>query len=190
LFFFASQAKDISIRATHSTIYGGRLEILLGYLEELDNLSLLIGKYIGYGSNVVQLLTEKNGFDVNGSNVFLADSTWTSLLSQFGILGIFIVIQVIYFLWKNPRGMKNITFGREVHIINTNFVNERAGLVIYLICCTSTAIIFESYAVLPIVVCLMFALRTQTLALQLASGKRITDDCFQFFNTSMVSKYF
>ncbi|HBB32221.1 MAG TPA: hypothetical protein DDZ80_23725 [Cyanobacteria bacterium UBA8803] len=157
LAFYAILAvKDLSIRGANSSLYGGRLEIFLAYVNQSDIFSVLFGKHLGFGSNTLKILQDSNILE--GSDAALADSTWSYILFQFGILGILLVIQILYLLFKDPIIHLNLQKDFQVHRI---LVSQKMAIGIYLFCCLATIIIFEFYAVLPLLVCSLFFIQYQ-----------------------------
>jgi len=162
--------KNISSRGANSSISGGRLEIFLNYFKNTDILSILFGNHLGFGSNILQLLASTNPAE---NNYFLADSTWTYLLAQFGILGVFIFLIILYFISKI-----NVCYFQINLKITNNFISQILGILIYLFCCFSTIIIFEFYAALPIFICLLFFIKNKFYSdvlyyIQCRSNKKI-----------------
>lgn len=166
-FFLLEQINQVSVRAVNSSISGGRLEIFINYINQTEPLSLLFGRYISFGSNILQTL-QKNTAIVGGGggDFFLADSTWAALLSQFGILGVYLAIQVIYCIWKTP-------FSGSYFMPSKFFdISHKFVFLMYLLLCSFTIILFEYYAVFPIIICLLFILRTPKPILKSSENKR------------------
>lgn len=156
--FLLDQVKNISVRGAQSTSSGGRLEILLGYINSQDIFSILFGKSLAYGSNLV--LTLQTDSDSLGGNSFIADSTWTSLLSQFGIMGVVLAIGIICLLLRSPQS--NYLSYQSFTAIKKQSDFKKIGLLIYFLPASFTIILFESYATLPILITVVFLIKMQT----------------------------
>ncbi|MBD2099618.1 hypothetical protein [Leptolyngbya sp. FACHB-261] len=156
-FLVMQQINATTARGANSLTYGGRLEIIQGYLGEVGIVALSFGQYLGFGSNIIQ--TVQSG-TAHGSTFFLADSTWASLLSQFGLLGLFLAVRIFYLVWKSPQ----LVNGEEMIMHHsTNLLHQRIGFLTYFFFASSTIILFEFYAVLPLFLSLLFALRPSIL---------------------------
>ena len=149
------QVSDLSGRSSTPSMSGGRLEIILGYIDNTDAFSLLFGRHLGFGSEILLVLNRGNllGVDSDSSSLAIADSTWASLLYQFGIMGILLFVMIIYQLWQLPEYFYYPTSTR------LNYSNQKLGLLIYTIGIASTSVLIESYAALSILVPLIFSLR-------------------------------
>ena len=155
-----AQVNQISGRSASSSASGGRLDILIGYINQTDSLSLLVGQYLSFGSNLVQTLSLGQS-DAEGKVFFLADSTWAALLGQFGFLGIFVFISIVYSLWKAPL-LQSTELERNQQWLNQirgGLTQERAGPLLYFILSSFTIILQEFYAVFPLFICLLFPWR-------------------------------
>lgn len=159
--FMLGQINQLSFRAASSSMYGGRLEIFINYINQTEPISLLFGRYISFGSNILQTLQKNNAIVGAGDgDYFLADSTWASLLSQFGILGIYLALQVMSCIWKTPLSCSSFSGD------NCFDISHKPGFLIYGLFSSFTIILFEYYAVLPIFICLLFVLRTPKSSLK------------------------
>lgn len=165
--FSLNAVKDLSSRGANSSVYGGRLEIFLDYAQQADILSILFGKHLGFGSNILQVLQDSQLSE--RSAYFLADSTWAYLFSQFGILGMLLSLSILYYLFKSPYTYLNT---RNNFNANKNG-GKKNGLIIYMLCCFSTIIVFEFYAVLPILISLAFFIKYQ-LCEQMLLANRVS----------------
>lgn len=147
------QVNSWSGRELNSSSSGGRFDILVSYVNQSEPIALLIGRYLSYGSNLVQTLSQTTQ---NSTSFFLSDSTWTSLLAQFGILGVITVIAIFFTLWKNPHKKLNVHQMRASdRYITLN--DEHFGLLLYFALSSFTIILMEFYAVLPILIPLLFS---------------------------------
>jgi hypothetical protein len=145
-----------------SSASGGRLEILSGEeLASVDVLSLFFGKYLSFGSNLIQTLSNANSTSstIASREYFLADSTPAWLLGQFGLFGILGVLGVVYSLWRIRPRPSTITAKKTAAASNRLRTNQ-TGLLIYLFFSTFTIILFEFYAALPLLIPLLFLGRT------------------------------
>ncbi|WP_199248735.1 hypothetical protein [[Phormidium] sp. ETS-05] len=147
----ASLIKNSSNRGSGYSISGGRLEIFFSYLNTTNTLSIILGKYWGFGSNVLQTVSSDTLFNQqNNHTYFLADSTFTALIAQFGLVGLALVFSVFYCLWWYPKlsGIKP----------NNNYFSCRPNMIIllYLFLTGFATNIFENYAILPIIISLLF----------------------------------
>lgn len=158
--FLLDQIKNLSSRGSDSSASGGRLEILLSFIKNHDIFTILFGKSLGYGSNLVSTL--QIGSNSLESNNFLADSTWASLLSQFGLVGVLFAIAITYFILRLPQ-QNNIINLKRLNNIKNYFNIKKMGVLIYLIPASSTIVLLETYAVLPILLAVLFAIRLQAL---------------------------
>ena len=155
-----SRVNQVSGRSSDASFSGGRLGILFGYIDQTEPLSLLFGQYLSFGSNLVQTLTVSQD-SAEASVFFLADSTWAALLGQFGLFGIVVFIGIFYSLWKSPlpQSTESATDRQWLHQARGNLNQERTGLLIYFILCSFTIILQEFYAVLPLLIALLFPWR-------------------------------
>jgi hypothetical protein len=154
---FYERINIASGRSANSSASGGRLEILLGNFAEGDTVSLFFGKYLSYGSNIVQTLT--NSYAASGASreFFLADSTPAWLIGQFGVLGVLGVMGVVYAFWRSQSSSsRSIDIAQNFPPVKAQLRTDRIGLLIYLFFSTSTIILFEFYAVLPLIITLIF----------------------------------
>ena len=150
---------SISGRASSSTVNDGRVGIFESLINQSDAPSLLFGHHLGFGSNIVQTLAQLSVTDRLEKDFFLSDSTLASVLAQFGILGLLIIISIIYiFLAKNPQVIYTNN-PSMVLMFTGKLTKEKTSFVIYLISTFATIIIFEFYAVLPIIISLLFYLK-------------------------------
>ncbi|MBF2066606.1 MAG: hypothetical protein IGS39_19620 [Calothrix sp. C42_A2020_038] len=141
---------------TQSASGDGRVDILKSYFSETDTLSLIFGKYLGYGSNLVQILNKNTGAN---NEYFLADSTLTSILTQFGFLGVFIFICIICILINNSSRKKYYIQNYNLNYFSGGLRQDKVGFLIYFINTAATIIIFEFYACLPLIITLLFLFR-------------------------------
>ncbi len=155
-FYALITIKDLSVRGANSSLYGGRLEIFLFYVNQSDVFSILFGKHLGFGSNTLKIL-QASSF-IEGNDSALADSTWTYVLLQFGILGILLVMQILYFLFKAPMIYFDVKKNPQVDRMLTS---QKMAIAIYIFFCLATIIIFEFYAVLPLLICALFFIQYQ-----------------------------
>jgi len=148
-----SNVNSISGRASSSTTSDGRLEMFKSLVNESDILSLLFGNHLGFGSNIVQTLASNS---INRQSFFLSDSTVSSVLGQFGIGGILVLFSIIYILLQSRSKIMYTQHLAIVLVFTGKLKKEKIGLLVYLISTLATIIIFEFYAVLPILICLLF----------------------------------
>ncbi|UOO12031.1 MULTISPECIES: hypothetical protein [unclassified Synechocystis] len=141
----------ISNRAddTASPLQDGRYHILFNLINRLNPYEFIFGNYLGYGSNALIL----TGYD--GSN-FLSDSTPASLIGQFGITGLLLFILIVINLFKQTPRHININNSQDYLVLTGDLLQSRNALSFYLIISCFTTIIFESYAVIPILLGLIF----------------------------------
>jgi hypothetical protein len=141
-----------------SSASGGRVEILFGDdLNSGDVLSLLFGKYLSFGSNLIQTLSNANSTTTGSREFFLADSTPAWLLGQFGLFGVLGVLGVTYSIWRIRLYLKpSVTPINHFSLVQNKLKIDRKGLAIYLLFSTFTIILFEFYAVLPLLIPLLF----------------------------------
>ncbi|GET40271.1 hypothetical protein [Microseira wollei] len=151
------QVNSLNTRAAGTSASSGRLEIIFNYIDRSDTFSLLFGKHLGFGSEILFTLHKNGILKADSGSLFLADSTWASLLAQFGFLGIFAIFITIYYLWKTPE---YITLPYKPAIKN-NLIAQRSGLLVFIAIISSVAVLQESYAILPMVLALLFALRLE-----------------------------
>jgi len=153
--FTLRNVNSISGRVSSSTMTDGRLIIFNSLIKESDILSLLFGHHLGFGSNIAKTLFETSG--KSNDTFFLSDSTFASLLAQFGILGLLITGIIIYiFLQKNTYNIIHTNKPYIALLFTGKLKKEKTCFFIYLISILATIIIFEFYAVLPIIVSLLF----------------------------------
>lgn len=142
--------------------FGGRLEIFLNYISQVDIASILLGSYLGYGSNsiIIQEQATQTYYHINAKITFISDSTWTYLIAQFGLVGMLLFVAIVYLLWRKYLSCRYSSF---IPMFSINIGRLRIGFMIYFLCSSATIILFEFYAVLPILVSLLFALRFRYL---------------------------
>jgi hypothetical protein len=152
--WFYGQVNAYSGRADGSSATGGRLDIIFTITEQLDVSSLVFGKYLSYGSNLINTLS---GTGEDGTSTYLiADSTPAWLIGQFGLVGAFGVLYVAYCLFRTP------TFNRIIFLTNRfrptweKIERDQIGLVVYLFFSSTTIILLEFYAVLPLLITVLF----------------------------------
>ncbi len=169
------QVSDLSGRGSTPSMSGGRLEIILGYIDSTDALSLLFGRHLGFGSEILLVLNRGNLLGVDSSDsLAIADSTWASLLYQFGIMGILLFVALLYQLWQSPEYFYFPTSTR------LNASNPKLGLLIYTMGIASTSVLFESYAAISILVPLVFFLRQPDLTYNYIADNNYLEE--QIFN--------
>lgn len=101
-----------------------RFEIFLGILRRLDGIELLVGRGLGYGSstayNIVRLLGSNA---ISGESIFIADSLYSALLAQTGILGLlaFVVFNVRAF-WIANAGERSFLDDAVIVIVPLMFL--------------------------------------------------------------------
>ncbi len=152
--WFYGQVNVYSGRADGSSATGGRLDIIFSITEQLDVSSLIFGKYLSYGSNLINTLS---GIGEDGKSTYLiADSTPAWLIGQFGLVGAFGVLYVAYCLFRAPT-LKRIVF--LTHRFRPNWEKierDQVGLAVYLFFSSTTIILLEFYAVLPLLITVLF----------------------------------
>jgi hypothetical protein len=152
--WFYGQVNAYSGRGDASSATGGRLDILFSIAEQLDVNSLVFGKYLSYGSNLINTL---NGRSEEGGNVYLiADSTPAWLVSQFGLIGVFGVLCVVCCLFRSPALNRIVFLTSRSNPTWEKIERDRVGLIIYLFFSSTTIILLEFYAVLPLLIALLF----------------------------------
>jgi hypothetical protein len=152
------QVNSLNTRAAGTSVSSGRIEILMSYIDGTDTFSLLFGKHLGFGSEILFTLYKNGILKAESSSLFLADSTWASLVAQFGLLGLFAIFMTIYYLWRTPE---YITRPYKQAKFRNNLTAQRSGLLVYIAIISSVAVLQESYAVLPIILVLLFTLRLE-----------------------------
>jgi hypothetical protein len=152
--WFYGQVNAYSGRSDGASATGGRLDIMFSITEQLDVISLVFGKYLSYGSNLINTLS---GTAEGGVRTYLiADSTPAWLIGQFGLVGAFGVIYVAYCLFRMP------TLNRIVFLTNRfkptwgKIERDQIGLAVYLFFSATTIILLEFYAVLPLLITVLF----------------------------------
>lgn len=147
IYFFLPVINALSGRT--SSLSGNRYEIFLDYLNQADISTLLFGKFLGYGSNIIQTLNIYS----SSNDVLLSDSTWLFVFAQFGIAGIFALFGFVYALLSTSKSYDNSV---RILLHNSKYRSrEYFPLYLYLLLGASTVILFELYAVLPILVSLI-----------------------------------
>ena len=151
-----NNVNSISSRAFSSTTIDGRVDIFISLIDRSDIWSLLFGHHLGYGSNIVQILSASSEKTLDNSTLFLSDSTLAFLLGQFGVCGLLVVGIVIYILFqKMPKFI--YTENPYLALVFTGNLNkDKIGFLVCLIAILATIIIFETYAVLPILTSILF----------------------------------
>lgn len=132
----------------------GRLGIFTSLIDKSDAWSLLFGHHLGFGSNILVRLNRDTPSTYG--QTFISDSTFTSLLSQFGVCGLLVTLSVTFILFKKRS---KIIYSNNPYLFLTlrgNINQDKTGFFIYLIGTSMTAIVFESYAILPIVISILF----------------------------------
>ena len=161
-----NNVNSISGRASSSTIGDGRVGMFQSLIDQSDIPSLLFGHHLGYGSNIVQTLSALSKKTSDESNFFLSDSTLASLLGQFGICGILVVGILIYILFqKMPKFI--YTENPYLALVFTGNLNkDKIGFLVCLIFILATIIIFEAYALLPILTSILFYFQMPDVVLE------------------------
>lgn len=152
---------NVSGRSSGAFFAGHRVEIFLNYFTNTDIFSIVLGNHLGFGSEILIALKRGQMFGVgsNSSHV-IADSTWTYLFYQFGIMGIILFIAIIYVLWKIPNDSAITTS------IKLKLNHQKRGLGIFIFGICATSVLLESYASMAILVPLIFVLRVPKIKAQ------------------------
>jgi hypothetical protein len=91
-------------------------------------------------------------------DLMLSDSTLAALINQVGFLGVMVFVGIIYVLLRLPTSGLPLP-GPEGRHRPAPLRQERAGLVAILLLVGMTNVIFEMYALWPILVPLIFPWR-------------------------------
>ena len=151
LLYLPWYVKDISDRGgADAALIGTRREIFLNLFKNSDLFSILFGHYLGYGSNSVVTYQKELGVDVGQSYSFIADSTPSYLIAQFGILVFPLIILFFYKLWFS----KKRSFKARDPIAHM----PKIPVIFYLVCSSLTIILFEFYAAIVVLIPLCFLL--------------------------------
>jgi hypothetical protein len=152
--WFYGQVNAYSGRADGSSATGGRLDIIFSITEQLDVSSLVFGKYLSYGSNLINTLS---GTGEDGTSTYLiADSTPAWLIGQFGLIGAFGVIYVAYCLFRTPTLNRIVFLTNRFRSTREKIERDQIGLIVYLFFSATTIILLEFYAVLPLLITVLF----------------------------------
>lgn len=151
-YWLLGEISSSSVRGDMGDNSGGRLGAVLGAVNSSGPIALLVGKHLGSGSNVLQMLNQASRS--SGMDLIISDSTLAALINQVGLLGVVVFGGIIYVLLKLPihsSALPGVDSRRPPALRQ-----ERAGLVAILLLVGLSNVIFEMYALWPIIVPLMF----------------------------------
>jgi hypothetical protein len=152
--WFYAQVNSFSGRGEGSSATGGRFDILLTIVNQLDLTALIFGKYLSYGSNVINVVTGRDDFGLRP--YLIADSTPAWLIGQFGLVGIFGVLYVAYCLFRSPTLQQIVFVSNRFKPRWEKIERDQVGLIVYLFFSSTTIILLEFYAVLPLLIAVLF----------------------------------
>ena len=155
-YWLLGEISSSSVRGDMSDSSGGRLGAVVGAVNSSGPIALLVGKYLGAGSNVLQVLNQVGSS--SGMDLIISDSTLAALINQVGFLGVLVFVGIIYVLLRLPTSGLPLP-GPEGRHRSAPLRQERAGLVAILLLVGLTNVIFEMYALWPILVPLIFPWR-------------------------------
>ncbi|MFZ4641613.1 MAG: hypothetical protein ACOYMP_14625 [Nodosilinea sp.] len=155
-YWLLGQVNASSVRGGMSDASGGRFEAVVGAINSSGPISILVGKYLGAGSNILQVLNQADSRDA--TDLILSDSTLAALINQVGLLGLMVFVGILYILLRLPtRGLP--LPGPEDRHQPAPLRQERVGVAAILLVVGLTSVIFEMYAIWPILVPLIFPWR-------------------------------
>lgn len=159
--------KDISDRGgSDVALEGTRREIFTNLLSTSDIPSLLFGHYLGYGSNAVVTYQKEIGVSLEQSYSFIADSTPSYLIAQFGFFVFPLIILFFLRLWFSKNSLQ---------FSNKSVIHKpKTAIFAYLLCSSLTIILFEFYVAMIILVPLCFLLADYPLKSKQASKKQFS----------------